>query len=110
MRALATGGDWAAMAHATSSLAATDVCMAMNLKSKFMLRIDDTSFEIRLSDPAWSLPVDATGTLVIKAGTYEQAFSSAVFSSTIITATVDPNDVSKLIDALGSADTGPVTS
>ena len=108
-RMLAQSGAWGAMAHSPSELARPDVCMAMNVSAKFMLRMDTTTFEIRLSDPSWSLPANALGTIKVQIGSYNHTFDSESLNSTVVTADVGSLFIVPLLDALGAGDVALVT-
>jgi hypothetical protein len=70
---LATGGDWMALAHRPSMVAAPDVCLAVYQSSSgnnIALRIDNHDVEFRVGNEDWSLPSGVAGTIKVAVGTW----------------------------------------
>lgn len=57
---VAASGDWVALAHHTSSISAPDMCVAVSVTKKAIIRADSDDIEFRVVNDGWSLPSHVT--------------------------------------------------
>jgi hypothetical protein len=100
---LAESGDWVAMEHRPSMLDPPDVCLAANTKATVLLRDDGTTLEIRSTNQSWSLPNGVKGNLAIAVNNNSYSFDIDYNTDSMVSATVDPNKVSLLLDDMAKA-------
>ena len=109
MQPLAQSGDWMAASHRPTMLAAPDVCFAGNMASKFLLRADQTSTEIRIADDSWSLPPSVSGAIEVKIGAYTASFDIDSNTNNMVMATIKPGSAVELFAAMDEASSMSVT-
>lgn len=97
---LAESGTWMAFAHKPSIIEAPDMCGAVESTKHFILRADTSDTEIRISNDAWSLPADVTGNIEVKVGTIDDTFAITYNTDTVVGATVSPDQLVPLLDAI----------
>jgi len=97
---LAESGTWMALAHKPSMMDAPDMCGAMESTKHFILRADTSDTEIRISNDAWSLPADVSGNIEVKVGAIDDTFDITYNTDTVVGATVGPDQLVPLLDAI----------
>jgi hypothetical protein len=109
---LAASGDWVAVEHATSITAAPDLCLAMTIDGAktFALRASTDDIEVRYADQSWSLPAGVSGTLIIEVGSYSATLDISDNTSSMVMATVTPDQLQVLVSAMDKASSMTITA
>lgn len=106
---LVRSGTWSALAHHTSSIAAPDTCGVSGHAAEsqsFILRVDEVTKEMRVSDEAWALPPDVRGTVKISIDRWNKEFDvRSGTSPTMLTALLSTDE---LLDLVAAMDNGSI--
>ncbi len=100
---IAESGDWVAMEHRPSMMDPPDVCLAANTEATVLLRDDGTTLEVRSSNKSWSLPDGVQGNFAIAVNNNSYSFNIDYNTDSMVSATVDADKVSALLDDMAKA-------
>jgi hypothetical protein len=101
---LAMSGDWSAAAHKPDMISPPDICVASNRKG-LGFRADSKTFQVRMTNESWSLPVNVQGEILISIGTWSRSLSIAANTDTGVAAIMDPDDLAPMFAAMDRAST-----
>lgn len=111
VRPLAISGDWVALSHSESMLAAPDMCLAVQRGENisFVIRADENDVEIRLLDTHWSLPAGVTGKIHISVDKKSYDLDIGDNTSNMVMATISKETLQSLIGAMNNSGSMTVT-
>lgn len=106
---LASSGAWAALAIRSSLTAPPSVCVAANVLSGVIVRIDEMTIELRISDNSWSLPSSVEGMIKVSVAGASHSFEVSANTVTTVAARLSRDQVLSLLDAMDKAPSMAVT-
>ena len=105
LRVIAQSGDWAAIAHSSSLIAAPDMCGALTSSGALLFRADGDTIEIRVSDKDWSLPANVEGMISLTVGDWRGVWPVSSNNSNQVSGIVTPEDAVAMFGAMDKAGT-----
>ena len=106
---LVVSGDWAALAHRPTMLAAPDACMVGNFGKGLAFRADSETIELRMMDKKWSLPADIQGSIVVSVGAWKATLEIDSNTSNLVAAVIERDALGPMFAAMDKASSMTVT-
>ena len=103
MRPIAMSGEWVAMAHHASSISAPDMCVAVSVSKKAIIRADADEIEFRVVNEDWSLPAGVKGEIEVSVGGKPSVFDITSNTDTMVSATISREIAIQLLDDMSKA-------
>ena len=103
MRPIAMSGEWVAMAHHASSISAPDMCVAVSVSKKAIIRADADEIEFRVVNEDWSLPGDVKGEIEVSVSGRSNLFDITSNTDTMVSATISRDLAIQLLDDMSKA-------
>ena len=107
---LVSSGNWFAAAHQAGTFTKPDVCLvSTNHGREFGFRGEAGAVELRVRNPAWSLPSHVSGSVSVAVGDFTRTYEVASNGPALVSSVVPAEDIDVLFTAMSKAATMVVT-